>query len=195
MDNGEASYRLFHKRYDVRVPAYQLVSKAEMDLVGVPHSGDKRLDKALREDFRPARLTPIGLTLLFEEGASILFTHPKDAMEVFNDIITHLENWDHLIKTSYNIVAPPIDELDQLVNFSRGLEAYSYYMDKQRGTNFAFSKQMLRFEESNIGFAQMPTRKRIALSESTQKDERPVREFASFDELREYERNNRGMLG
>ena len=194
MDNGEAAYRLFHKRYDVRIPAYQLISKAEMDLIGVPNCGDKQLDRELQRSLRPARLTPIGLALLFEEGASIMFTVQEAAAEVFEDILTHLANWDNMLKTSYNCVPPPIEDLDILVNFSKGLEAYSHHINKTMNPGFALSKTMLRFEESNFGLAQMPARRRVSISD-TQPTKSRMKDFGftSFEELRASQNKDGGF--
>lgn len=121
----DPTWRIFHKRYKVRVPGYALVSEAEAALIGTFTSGDADLDRQIRNAFTPIFLTPVGMCIYYMEGIPIQIINTKEAGDIYHDISTHLERWSTILDTRYNVShRPPIKDLEDLAAFAEVLEPF-----------------------------------------------------------------------
>lgn len=88
-----AAYRLFHHRYQVRIPQTLLYSKIYLDKVGYNISGDARVDHAAPKQLMAVNQTAAGLAILHSQGAPLDFIRPDRIPVMYNDIQEHLNDW------------------------------------------------------------------------------------------------------
>lgn len=131
--SDDPTWRLFHKRYKVRVPAYALVSEAEAALIGTFTSGDPDLDRQMKNAWTVVNITPVGICEFYIDGIPIQIINTKEAADIYHDISTHLERWSDIINNRYNIPhKPPIRDLEDFAALAEVLEPFCHVGQEKR---------------------------------------------------------------
>lgn len=110
-----AAYRLFHFKYEMRIPQIFLYGKDYLEKNGYHVSGDAGLDQLRLMEPSVMRQTAAGLAMLHDEGAPIDFVNHRDTVLVYDDIQEHLLDWERVaIQGIHPDDAPPLEEFRQL---------------------------------------------------------------------------------
>ena len=107
-----AAYRLFHYKYEMRLPQSFLYGPAYLQKHGYHVSGDLRLDQARLMELTVVRQTPAGLAMLHNDGAPIDILDAQDIVAIYEDIQEHLRDWERLVNEGVHPSdVPPLNEL------------------------------------------------------------------------------------
>lgn len=131
-----AAYRLFHFKYEMRIPQIFMYGKDYLEKNGYHISGDGALDRQRLMEPSVMRQTGAGLAMLHDEGAPIDFVNEKDAVEVYEDIQEHLLDWERIaMQGIHPDDAPSIDEFRQFEAVAMALYSTSkfYEPDERSG--------------------------------------------------------------
>ena len=124
-DDGQASYRVFHKLYRVKAPRSLTMSLAEIEMYGQRISGIKQLDKYLSNEMVVGRVPTTEMARIISEGGRIQFCNMYESEDCYKDLHQHLVNWDYILKDSYNVDAPPLEDFEILKELLDALESYA----------------------------------------------------------------------
>lgn len=116
-DDGTASNDAFKKTFRVGVQNKFLKTPELVHWLGVATTGNRVLDKQLQENFVEILATPIACVEYYLMGAPIRFRNAAIPYEILRILRQHVRNWDYILKTSYNAVPPPAEELDDIMSF------------------------------------------------------------------------------
>lgn len=111
---SSAAYVIWHKRYDCRIPQMFLHNLQADAIIGVPTTGDAQLDRAMAQELRPAGLTIAAMALLRRDGARIMIDDLDAAVEIYDTIRKHQQDWKREIVTSIHRRNAPVDDLRML---------------------------------------------------------------------------------
>ncbi|MNX90002.1 hypothetical protein D3C86_1220330 [compost metagenome] len=59
---------------------------------------------------------------LFEKGADIKFQDPHDLVEIYEVLVTHINNWVHYVNTDLNVKSAPIQSLTLMTEFAETIK-------------------------------------------------------------------------
>lgn len=125
MAGHNAAIEIFNRMFNVSIPEIYFHSQEEIELFGMPTSGNKDVDEATRNSPRFTYLSIAGLTEFFDEGAPITFVHPSDTVVIYQLIQEHLSDWDWILKNYHNGAAPPKEDLYKLDEFAKAIHPMS----------------------------------------------------------------------
>lgn len=110
-----AAYRLWHRKYLVRIPKSLMYSPEYVSQSGIPISGDMDVDSAGVNELMTMWQTGAGLALLYRDGAELNFVEKKDKVLLYRDIQQHLTDWRSFAYTGIHYAsAPPINDFRML---------------------------------------------------------------------------------
>lgn len=114
VDRKTAAYRLFHWKYQVRIPRSLMETTEYTNAVGYHVTGDAQVDAMSSTAVLTMNQTVAGIAILHNQGAPVddfLFVDPKDAALVYMDIQEHLQDWKRITYQSVHPDAcPPIED-------------------------------------------------------------------------------------
>lgn len=116
-DDGTASDRAFRKTYRVGVQNKFLRTPEIIHWMGTPTTGNRTLDRRLQENFVEIMATPIACVEYYLMGAPISFRNSAIPYQILTTLRQHVKNWDYIINTFYNVEPPPMEELDDIMEF------------------------------------------------------------------------------
>ena len=124
-----AAYRLFHFKYEMRIPQIFLYGKEYLEKNGYHVSGDGALDRLRLMEPSVMRQTGAGISLLHDEGAPIDFVNIRDAVLMYDDIQEHLLDWERIaVQGIHPDDAPPLEEFRQFETVAMALyETSKFY--------------------------------------------------------------------
>lgn len=131
-----AAYRLFHFKYEMRIPQIFMYGQDYLEKNGYHVSGDSALDKQRLMEPSVMRQSAAGLAILHDEGAPIDFLNEKDSVEVYEDIQEHLLDWERVANQGIHPEdAPTVEEFRQFEAIAIALYETSkfYEPDEQAG--------------------------------------------------------------
>jgi len=105
VDKRTAAWRLFHLRYQVRIPEILMYGPNYLKKIGYNLTGDKRVDAGVSSRMTTQNQTAAGIALLHAQGAPLDFVNRTDIAKVYNDIQEHLNDW---YKVAYQGIHPDL---------------------------------------------------------------------------------------
>jgi len=130
-----AAYRLFHFKYEMRIPQIFMYGTEYLEKNGYHVSGDGALDQLRLMEPSVMRQTPAGLAMLHDEGAPIDFVNERDAVEVYEDIQEHLHDWERIaVGGIHPDDAPSIEEFRQFEAVAMVLYSTSKFYEPDENT-------------------------------------------------------------
>jgi len=165
LPNPTAAYRLFYRRYLVRIQRIHLISDDEINVVGIASTGDKQFDKDLLQEWIWTYMTPVVMVEMHLKGADLIIDDPKQSVEIYNTIVEHLSDWDKELKFSLNYNNPPTDDLIVFDEFAERLwHVAKHYVKQERETvslfkalsaignqnNRALTRKIAKLEPENL---------------------------------------------
>jgi len=108
-----AAWRLFHLRYQVRIPESFLQSPEYTRTVGYNISGDRRIDSYAPHRLATVNQTGAGIAVLHGQGVPLeeAFVVPSQIPQLYNDIQEHLNDWHHVaFQGVHPDAAPPLED-------------------------------------------------------------------------------------
>ncbi len=125
-----AAYRLFHFKYEMRIPQIFMYGMDYLEKNGYHVSGDVALDRQRLMEPSVMRQTAAGLAMLHDEGAPIDFVNERDAVDVYEDIQEHLHDWERVaVQGIHPDDAPSIEEFRQLEAVASALYTTSKFYE------------------------------------------------------------------
>lgn len=110
-----AAFRLFHYRYEMRIPQMFMYGPNYIEKHGYHVSGDAALDRLRLSTPNVVKQTPAALAVLHADGCPIDLVNPRDAVPIYEDIQEHLTDWARLAAQGIHPAdAPPLEEFRQL---------------------------------------------------------------------------------
>lgn len=187
VDDGSCTDRLFKKLYRVRVPRSLTLSKAEIELYGQRLTGIKNLDRYLANEMTTGRITTARMVEIIDMGGCIQFCDINDVPKVYGDVAQHLYNWNHILRTEYNLETPPAEDFEALKNFMDALDVYSSILDRKsivRGKN-----PFKVYDDEGRGSMAKPIPARHYLADAgTQNNDIEIEHITSWEDLRQITR-------
>lgn len=110
-DEQTAAYRLFNHSHQCMVQQMFTMDAEVAAQWGTPTTGDERLDRDMRNEWVPVRLSAVQMTEYMARGAGIIFQDAKVAAKVYLDIIEHLRDWIKAFEVNPNLRRAPLDDL------------------------------------------------------------------------------------
>lgn len=124
-DDGTASNQAFKKTFRVGVQNKFLHTPEIIYWMGTPTTGNKTLDRRLQENFVEIMATPIACVEYYLMGAPIRFRNAAIPNQILNILRQHVKNWDYIMNNFYNVEHPPIEELDDIMEFCNLIVKYA----------------------------------------------------------------------
>ncbi len=105
------AFRLFHRPYLVKIPRSFLYTKEYLDKAYLVGSGDDELDQTRMRDMVETSLVGAGLAMLYDQGCTVIFMHGGlDCVNLYRDIVGHLDNWLTAVQqNSFPDMVPIVD--------------------------------------------------------------------------------------
>lgn len=146
MSEQTVCQKLFYNRYLCRVPNIFFHRKEELEEVGMLSSGNKDIDRALVHQRRDVYLSPVQMVLLSSEGAPIQLANPREAVEIYQNLKQHLDNWRILTEQVLNAPEPPVDDLRKMDQFAASIYwiASQFTTEKLDASNSIFTRMSRR---------------------------------------------------
>jgi hypothetical protein len=147
-EKQSAAYRLFFNHRRVLVQQIFTMNARTMGEVGIPTSGNEKVDRDLRTEWVTIQLTPVEMTQYIQRGARLMFENPEAATRLYLDLVEHLKNWLDVFDTNPNLRRAPIDELrlfDELAGEVFKYASRRLMPDEEASGYGAWLAQMSRF--------------------------------------------------
>jgi hypothetical protein len=125
VEKQTAAYRLFHIYRRVMVPQVFTMNQNTLQEVGMPTSGNEKVDRYLRTEWVTVKMTPVEMTTYLQRGASILFENDADATQVYLDLVEHLRDWLQAFYDNPNLRKAPIRDLQLFDDLAREVFKYA----------------------------------------------------------------------
>jgi hypothetical protein len=157
VDRKTAAYRLFHWKYQVRIPRSLMESSEYINNVGYHVSGDARVDAMQSTSVLVMNQTAAGIAILHSQGAPVddfLFLKKSDAADVYTDIQEHLQDWK---RVTYQGIhpndCPPIEDFRMFEAVAMALyrTAKFYEPDEASGNELRDRIMMLHRSRNPVG--------------------------------------------
>lgn len=113
-----ATWRVFHKKWLVRVPVFQSRSIEDVEHFGVFTSGERDYDAAMMNERRLQYMSIDEMYELYKRDITVGIFNVKEAADIYNDVSEHLLMWQNNLWGSSNIKAHP-DVLEDLIGLDR----------------------------------------------------------------------------
>ncbi len=133
-DDGSASTQAFKKTFRISVQNKYLRTPEIIHWMGTPTTGNRLLDRQLQENFVEIMATPIACVEYYLMGAPIKFRNSAIPNQILLILRQHVRNWDYIINTMYNVEAPPLEELDEIMEFCELIIKYAGANRKRDGS-------------------------------------------------------------
>lgn len=144
-----AAYRLFHFKYEMRIPQIFLYGKDYLEKNGYHVSGDSRLDQLRLMEPSVMRQTAAGLAMLHDEGAPIDFVNHRDTVLVYGDIQEHLLDWERIANQGIHPDdAPPLEEFRQLEAIAAALYETSKFYEPNESSGDNLRDRLMAMNRS-----------------------------------------------
>lgn len=105
--------------FQVRIPKIDTYGEGYLKLVGVPISGDEKLNSVLENEIITTWKSINGMVEMFRTGGRINITNQADCVKIHHYIDNHLEKWKQYLENSpINGSVAPVDDLLLLDEFS-----------------------------------------------------------------------------
>lgn len=157
VDRKTAAYRLFHWKYQVRIPRSLMESSEYTAAVGYHVTGDAMVDAMQSTSVLTMNQTAAGLAILHAQGAPIddfTFLTPNDAALVYTDIQEHLQDWKQVTYQGVHPDAcPPLEDFRQFEAVAMALyrTAKFYEPDEASGNELRDRIMMLNRSRNRVG--------------------------------------------
>lgn len=181
-----AAYRLWHRKYQVRIPRSLMYSAQYISKVGTHVSGDYAVDSAGVNELMTMWQTGAGLALLYRDGADLespnTFVNKADKIPLYEDIQRHLLDWRTFAYSGIHPdSAPPISDFRMLEAVAIAIH---YDVQKQRPTVQSSSAM----KEAIMGMNRLRNPGVVnALLRKASEDEGQIKPYLSIvDDLEEY---------
>lgn len=93
-EKDTAAYKLFKWRFEVMIPSTYALSEYEIQQMGTPTTGDRKLDAELASEQAHTYRTIAELAKLHAEGCEIKLVNPtRDAPKIYDVTQQHLIDW------------------------------------------------------------------------------------------------------
>lgn len=106
-----AAFRLFYKRYMIRVAKIHTESAEYMEQREVEGNEFQGQGRANAQQLIQTLASPATIATLFGEGATIRLVKRSDAMPIYNDIVEHLQDWARHVERKIHGRDVPTEEL------------------------------------------------------------------------------------
>lgn len=87
------AYRLFHFKYEIQAPRRYLMSRFELEVIGMPMTGDPELDADPDGGMDRGMVNVMDMAKIYDRGAKFIITNSDEAILIYRDIQEHLTNW------------------------------------------------------------------------------------------------------
>lgn len=181
-----AAYRLWHRKYQVRIPRSLMYGPEYVNKVGIHVTGDYNVDSAGVNELMTMWQTGAGLALLYRDGADIespnTFVHKADKVPLYEDIQRHLLDWRTFAYSGIHPdSAPPISDFRMLEAVAIAIH---YDVQKMRPTvqsSSALQEAIMGLNRRrNLGVVDALNRKKV-------EEEGQIKPYVSIvDDLEEY---------
>ncbi len=157
--------QIFTTPYLCQVPELHCYGRGYLAEVGIPTSGDRDTDMGMLNNRRDMYMTIAAMVVHHEDGTPVTIKNPKDAPEIYQLLMTHLENWKYLINTVYNITPPPAEDFMMMDAFAKAIYPLVTYVTEGKppegrlttslatiqGKHGAFMRRALQPKPTNDG--------------------------------------------
>lgn len=116
---------LWQRRYMCKLRQIDTITQDHMEYFGTPTTGDPHRDKQMLHTLVKRALTPIQMMELIHQHKSVYLIDPKDSLEIYNNIDTHLKKWKNHIDSGVNNRQVPTDDLLLMDTFAKTLFPYA----------------------------------------------------------------------
>jgi hypothetical protein len=124
-DDGTASELAFKKTFRVGIQNQFLYTPEIIKWMGTPTTGNRTLDRQLRNNFVEIMATPIACVEYYLMGAPISFRNAAIPNQILTILRQHVNNWDYIGRNFYNVEMPPMEELDEISEFCELIVRYA----------------------------------------------------------------------
>ena len=127
------TYRLFHQLFQCRVPYLQSRTRFEVEVLGIPVTGDDDFDQARMNDLIICYLPISKMYDYYTRGVDVYIMDERDTKTIYDIIIGHLEAWRKTVGMSLNVNNVPMDDLKGLGEFAGKIYKYAqrHYIKEQ----------------------------------------------------------------
>jgi hypothetical protein len=114
------AWRIFHERFGIRIQRLHLITKTELNELGVYCNKEQGYENYLN-DMVDVMLTLDELAVLFEDGASFTVTNPTNTVEMYKLLLEHLEEAGAAWRNTMLAIRPPKADLKLFDNLAGAL--------------------------------------------------------------------------
>jgi hypothetical protein len=120
-----AAYRLFHHYRRVMVPQLFTMNAKTLEEVGMPTSGNEKVDSYLRTEWVTIQLTAVEMCAYMQRGAGIMFQNADAATKLYLDLVEHLRDWLQAFHDNPNLRKAPVRDLHLFDELAREVFKYA----------------------------------------------------------------------
>lgn len=164
-------YKIFHYSYECRVPEYSLIPEKIVDWLGT-HLNELNPESAPHQS-RSILLLIDDMLELFREGIPIDIVHTRDAIEIHDILMGHMEMWLTYGHTTTSRFAPPMADLRLMDDFAAAICANTSAMSRREGE--------IDTPDQLIGITSMDGKQLESIDRYT-----PIPELAHLMEIKNY---------
>ena len=124
-DDGTATEQAFKKRFRVGIQNKFLRTPEIIRWMGTPTTGSRAHDIKLQENFVEILATPIACVEYYLMGAPLKFRNAAIPNQILTILRQHVKNWDYISNHFYNAEPPPLEDLDDIVEFCELIVKYA----------------------------------------------------------------------
>lgn len=111
VEKQTAAYRLFHFYRRVMVQQIFTMNAGTLQQVGMPTSGNEKVDRDLRTEWVTVAMTAPEMTTYLQRGAALMFERVEVATQLYLDLVEHLRDWLQAFYDNPNLRKAPVDDL------------------------------------------------------------------------------------
>lgn len=117
----DPAWYVTRKLYKCRIPYIQTLSADYIKFMGMPDSGDERVNLQQRNELIDVEISIGHMAKYYSEDVQVHIPDPRVTKEIYERIHEHLAEWKHDIENSVNPGKAPLDDLLMLDQFASAL--------------------------------------------------------------------------
>lgn len=136
------AWQIFHVPWACQMTEIECYGVEYLREAGMLTTGDKTMDRELALSKRDLYLTIAAMVLNHDEGNTVILKNPVDSIEIYRLLREHLENWQWIINTQFNVDPPPAEDFIMMDNFAKAIHPLVLYAANGELPKTGLSKQL-----------------------------------------------------
>lgn len=157
VSNEDTVQALWDRVWHCRIRQIDLLSENYIREFGMPTVLDPGIDQEMANQLVDVYIPVVKMIDYYSKGVTVRIVNPEDIKLIYHHLQTHLELWQHRLKTSFNISDAPIEDLMAMNEFANTLYPWvkEYYKNNGSGSELIREIRKLGF----VGFGVLPAEK------------------------------------